>query len=187
MLAWRSWRDRRLTDHADLALTLAVGLGIAVIVMVAIHLWRPFIIGRYLVTLHPPLAMILALGVTALLDRARPVVVVLLSAAMTLAALVAIRENLARTVAQPSWYGTARAIATIRRSCPMTRIHVHAAGNSIAMAAPPFENRVVFPSPTGSSRRISAFRSSAATTWAATVPPCSGPNMRRASRLRSTA
>lgn len=145
MLAWRSWCDRRLAAPADLALTLAVGLGIAVILMVAIHLWRPFIIGRYLVTLHPPIAMILALGVTALLDRARPVVVVLLSAAMTLAAMVAVRENWARTVAQPSWYGTGSAIAAIQRACPTARIHVHAAGNSIAMAAPPVENRVVFP------------------------------------------
>lgn len=145
MLAWRSWRDRRLAAPADLALTLAVGLGIAIIVMVAIHLWRPFIIGRYLVTLHPPIAMILALGVTALLDRVRPLFVVLLSAAMSVFAIGAIQAHLGRTLAQPSWYGTGHTIAAIRRGCPTTRIHVHAAGNSIAMAAPPVENRAVFP------------------------------------------
>lgn len=144
-LAHRSWRERRLAPRADLAVTLGVGLAIACAVMVAVHLWRPFIMSRYLVALHPPIAMMLALGAAALLDRVRPLFVTILSVLMSLAALAAIHANMVRTVAQPSWYGTGRAIATIRRNCPTTRIHVDASGNRLVMATPPSENRDVFP------------------------------------------
>ena len=160
-------------------MTLGVGLAIACAVMVAVHLWRPFIMSRYLVALHPPIAMMLALGAAALLDRVRPLFVTILSVLMSLAGLAAIHANMVRTVAQPSWYGTGRAIATIRRNCPTTRIHVDASGNRLVMATPPSENRDVFPLPIESSRIISAFRSPTRTTGPcrATAPRCSGPSM----------
>ncbi|WP_294238561.1 hypothetical protein [uncultured Sphingomonas sp.] len=145
LLAHQSWRARRLAPKADLAVTLGVGLVIGCTVMIAIHLWRPFIIGRYLVTLHPVFAMIMALGVAALLDRIRPLFAVLVSAAMALAALSAIRTNMAQTWVQASWYGTGGAIAAIRQRCPSTRVHIDWTGNLSTMAAPPFENRAVFP------------------------------------------
>ncbi|WP_322963232.1 hypothetical protein [Sphingomonas fuzhouensis] len=145
LLAYRSWRERRLAPMIDLAMTLAAGLALGCVVMIAIHLWRPFVIDRYLVTLHPPLAMILALGVAALLDRIRPLFAGLLCAVMTLSALATIRENMTRTWMQPSWYGTARTIAAIRRACPTTRVHIDWSGNQSTIAAPPVENRAVFP------------------------------------------
>ncbi|MDY0958379.1 hypothetical protein SOM26_06735 [Sphingomonas sp. CFBP8993] len=145
VLAYRSWQDRRLAAALDRAITLGVGLVIACVLMVAIHLWRPFIIDRYLVTLHPAIAMILALGASALLERIRPLLAVLLSAVMTIATLLAIQTNMIRTVSQASWYDTGRTIAAIRRGCPSTLVHVDWNGNRRAMAAPPSENRAVFP------------------------------------------
>ncbi|MDZ7282611.1 hypothetical protein N4G62_11300 [Sphingomonas sanguinis] len=145
LLAYRSWQNRRLAPAIDLAVTLAVGLVLGCVVMIAIHLWRPFIIDRYLVTLHPPMAMILALGVAALLERVRPLFAIIFAFLMSLAALTAIYVNAGRTVAQTSWYGTGRTIAAIRRSCPTTRVHVDANGNRSVMDAPPTENRYVFP------------------------------------------
>lgn len=144
-LACRSWRDRSLAPQADLAVTLAAGLAIACVVMVAVHLWRPFIMSRYLVALHPPVAMILALGAAALLDRVRPLFVLIFALLMSFAALTAIHANIGRSVAQPSWYGTARAIAAIQRNCPTTRVYVDASGNRPVMQTPPSENRDVFP------------------------------------------
>lgn len=145
MLAYRSWRDRRLVTHADLAGTLALGLVLGCAAMIAIHLWRPFIIDRYLVALHPPLAMILALGAAALLDHVRPWFAVVLAALMTFSAVTAIHLNLGRTLARPSWYGTGQAIATIRRNCPTTSVHVDLNGNRPVLISPPSENRAVLP------------------------------------------
>lgn len=145
VLAYQSWRARRLARDADLAVTLGAGLALGCMVMIAIHLWRPFVIDRYLVALHPPLAMILALGAGALLDRIRPIFAVILSLLMAFSAMTAIPLNAGATVARPSWYGTGQAIAAIRRNCPTTRVHVDLRGNRPVLDAPPTENRAVIP------------------------------------------
>lgn len=145
MLAWRGQRDRRMPPSVDLAMTLAIGLALGCTAMVALHLWRPFVIDRYLVALHPPLAMILALGAAALLDRIRPVFALVLAALMAFSAMTAIQGNFGRTLARPSWYGTGRMIAAIRRDCPATVIHVDTRGNRPVLTAPPVENSLVVP------------------------------------------
>ncbi|MET4898254.1 hypothetical protein RN629_14000 [Sphingomonadaceae bacterium jetA1] len=145
LLARAAWRGRRLPPEADMALTLLLGWAMGCALLVALHLWRPFIIDRYLVALHPPLAMVLALGATALLDRLRGRVALLLYLAMTVAALATIRDQFARTIILPSWYDTGRAIATIRGRCPATRVQVDLAGNRAVLDSPPADNARVMP------------------------------------------
>ena len=145
LLAGQSLRQRRLTPAASLALTLAAGLVVAIVVLVAAHLQRPFIIDRYLVSLHPPLAMLLACGVATVLAAAPAAIAVLGDLAMVVAALLAIAGHLERTLARPSWDGTATAIAALARACPATVVHADMSWNAPVRDMPPAENRAVFP------------------------------------------
>lgn len=144
LLAIRDLRARRLSVESGIVATLAAGLALALAMLVAIHLQRPFVIDRYLVTLHPIVAMILALGTAAFarsMVRGRG----LLDLCLVAAALPALASNVARTTARPGWDGTAQRIAEIKAKCPQTRVIADLRWNAQVMALPPVQNRAVVP------------------------------------------
>ncbi|WP_237714047.1 hypothetical protein [Novosphingobium sp. Rr 2-17] len=145
ILGMRVLRDRRLSDQASLAVTLGVGIVLAIVVLVAAHLQRPFVIDRYLVSLHAPMAMLLATGVVTVVECVAGSVAVAIDLLMVAGALFAIHANLQRTLARPSWNGTGAAIARIVANCPGTIVHVAMSWNEPVREMPPIENRAVFP------------------------------------------
>jgi hypothetical protein len=145
MLIAQDWSRRRASVMSGLVLTLAGGIILAISVLVFIHLQRPFVIDRYLVCLHPPIAMLLAIGVMTLASRLGGKANLALDVAMLAGALLAINTNMHRTLARPSWDGTGAAIARIVRSCPETIVHADMSWNQALLDVPPAENRSVLP------------------------------------------
>ncbi len=144
LLAMRDLRTRRLSIESGLVATLAGGLVLALAVLVAIHLRRPFVIDRYLVTLHPIVVMIFALGAAALAEKIAQGRL-LLDLCLVAGALVALSHNLARTTARPGWDGTGRRIEDIVARCPQTQVIADLRWNADVLALPPAENRKVVP------------------------------------------
>ncbi|HZU63244.1 MAG TPA: hypothetical protein VFF98_06145 [Novosphingobium sp.] len=145
LVALRDLRARRLSGEGSLVLTLAGGVALAVALLVALHLHRPFIINRYLVCLHPPLTLALAVGYAALARALRPAAAALLDGALFLATLWALHAHYVATIAQPSWEGTARAIAAATRACPATLVYANTSWNAPTLDLPPPDNRAVVP------------------------------------------
>ncbi len=150
LILLRSWQDRgkpAAPVHADRRVILALGGGLilALAVLMAIHLRRPILITRYLVAVDPVVALVVALAaeraVTVILPRRRA----LAELAVLATSAVMLFINLPATLAQPSWNGTARAIAAIVRSCPETAVHPDMAWNTIPRDTPPRDNRDVVP------------------------------------------
>lgn len=143
-LALQDLRAPRLSADSATVAALAGGLALAVVLLVAVHLMRPFVIDRYLVALHPIIAMILALGTMALartMRRGR----LLLDLCLVAGALLALAHNVTRTLARPGWDGTAGRIARIVARCPQTQVIADLHWNADVMALPPPENRAVVP------------------------------------------
>ncbi|RZK03707.1 MAG: hypothetical protein EOO76_01665 [Novosphingobium sp.] len=145
MLGWQTLKERRLSDFAWLTATLGVGVVLAVIVLIIAHLQRPFVIDRYLVSLHPPIAMILAIGVATVTKRVSASIATLIDGVMIIGALFAIYASLQQTLKSPSWNGTAVKIAQITGRCPGVIVHVDEYWNKNTQLLPPVENRAVFP------------------------------------------
>lgn len=145
VLGWQVLSQRRLPPPASLVATLAGALVLAIGILVAVHLQRPFVISRYLVCLHPPMAMILATGVAALAQRLGRKTGMLLDALLLAGALFAIQGNLRNVLAKPGWGGTASAIARIVRSCPGTRVYADMYWNRSVLNLLPIDNRAVVP------------------------------------------
>ena len=143
-LALQDMRARRLSTDSATVAAFAGGLALALALLVAIHLMRPFVVDRYLVTLHPIVAMILALG-TARLARDMMRGRLLLDLCLVAAALLALAHNVPRTLARPGWDGTAARIARIVARCPQTQVIADLRWNADVMALPPVENRAVVP------------------------------------------
>lgn len=149
-LAWRDLRQRQVSAMGGLALTLCGGMALAIVVLLALHMWRPLVIDRYLIGLAPPMAMLLAVGVLALIDALKATTLPrglapLMWCALVLGTFGAIYNNLNTTVSQPSWDGTARTIAGMVRRCPGTVVHADQSWNQSLIDAPPVENRTVVP------------------------------------------
>ncbi len=145
LLAAQVLSQRRLSPEASLVLTLAGGLALATGLLIAVHLQRPFVIGRYLVCLHPPIAMILATGVAALAGRLGRKAGMLLDVALVAGALLAIHGHLRDVLARAGWDGTASAIARLASACPGTKIYADTYWNQPTLNLPPADNRAVMP------------------------------------------
>jgi hypothetical protein len=145
LICWQDLRARHLSEPLAIAITLGAGLALALVALVAIHLQRPFVIGRYLICLHPIIAMALAVGVADLLGRLGRVWRIALSLALVAGALASLAAQTRATRALPGWDGTARAIAATVRACPGTVVHAATAWNRAVVALPPAENRAVIP------------------------------------------
>ena len=145
LLVIQDARDRRVSDDLARVLTLGLGMGLAIIVLIALHLQRPFVIGRYLVAVHPVLAMILACGAAAVARAVDRRLAALIALAVLVGSLAAIHRNVRRTLDLPGWDGTASAIAEEVRACPATVVHPALAWNGATMTLAPVDNRAVVP------------------------------------------
>jgi len=145
VLGWRDLRAKTLSEPLALALTLGAGLVLAIALLVALHLQRPFVIARYLVCLHPALAMILAIGIAALAGALRPRPRLALYLAITAGALTSLGRQALHVASLPGWDGTATALAREVRACPHAVVHAATGWNSAVLDLPPADNRMVVP------------------------------------------
>ncbi len=147
-IAWQAradWRERRLSSRLGLCLTLGAGVGLAIVLLLAIQTWRPFVISRYLIALIPAVLLPLAIGSEAVLrrlDKRAGAALLLLIAVST---LVSIQQNFRATVKLPSWNGTSAAVAAYVHQCPGTLVHVDTTGNAAVLALAPPDNALVVP------------------------------------------
>ncbi|GGZ12906.1 hypothetical protein [Novosphingobium colocasiae] len=128
------------------AIIVLAGLAFGTAVLMALHIWRPIVINRYLVAMGPPLLLAFAIGAQTLLERLRaaPVRSVLV-AAMAASALWSIWTTWRHALVEPSFMGTGHAIAALVRACPTTVVHADMQWNEPVMALPPPDNRAVMP------------------------------------------
>ena len=150
LILLRSWHDRRdpaAPAHADCRVILALGggLALALAALLAIHLRRPMLITRYLVAVDPVIALIVALAAERAVTVIMPQRRILAELAVIATSAVMLVVNLGDTLAQPSWNGTAHAIAAIVRACPDTAVHPDMAWNTIPRDTPPRDNHDVVP------------------------------------------
>lgn len=128
------------------AVILLAGLAFGTGVLLALHVWRPIVINRYLVAMGPPALLVLAIGAQVLLERLRfaPARSALV-AAMAASAIWSISTTWRHALVEPSFMGTGRAIAGLVRQCPATVVHADMLWNEPVMALPPPDNRAVMP------------------------------------------
>ena len=144
-LACATWRERRLGHSAQMLLVLAAGAGLALAVLLALHLWRPIIIGRYLIALAPVVALALALGTSVLLARVAPLLRLAALAVLGLLMVLSLIQHQARALALPSWDGTGARIARLLADCPAAPVHPALHWNAFTLELPPVDNRQVVP------------------------------------------
>jgi hypothetical protein len=125
--------------------TLAFGLVLALIVLVAAHLHRPLLITRYLIALDPVVALMVALGAERLAQKLSLRSLAALDAALLAMTGLAIHANLSTTRNQWSWNGTSRIIAAQVRACPDTRVYPDMAWDGETLNSAPHDNREVLP------------------------------------------
>ncbi|GAA0285478.1 hypothetical protein GCM10009127_29020 [Alteraurantiacibacter aestuarii] len=138
-------RERQLPPEFQLVLALAAGAALATTILLAVHMWRPIILGRYLVALAPLIAMILAVGASVILGRVNALLRLAAIATMLMIMGLSLSQKLDMVRALPSWNGTAGRIAEISRQCPDTIVHPALDWNRPTMDLPPADNRRVMP------------------------------------------
>ena len=130
---------------AILITTFTAALVLALTVLIAVHLYRPLLITRYLVALDPVFALILAVCADAATRKMPVRIVVAIDALILLVTGFALHANCVATLAQPSWDGTGTAIAANIRACPQTTVHADMHWNTLPLSTPPRDNRDVVP------------------------------------------
>jgi hypothetical protein len=146
LLLVKTWRrDATSRDRLIDIATLGAGLGLALVVLVAAHVYRPLLITRYLVAVDPVIALALAICAESLTRRLPVRQTMMIDAIMLIATALAIQANLAATLRQWSWNGTAHTIATLVQSCPDTLVYPDLHWNAEPLSLPPRENREVVP------------------------------------------
>lgn len=145
LLLWKDWRARRLGESGMLVITLGAGMALALTVLIGLHLRHPIVTSRYLVSLHPPVAFVMAIGLVELSRRAGQARRAILDVVLAAATVIAILANLRHVSAEASWDGTSAAIAQIVSRCPSAIVHVDRHWNAKVMDMPPVQNREVFP------------------------------------------
>jgi len=133
-------RRRERNVELEAAAILGVGGLLAACLVLGIQCWRPFLVEKYLTGLIPVLGMILAIGMTQLLNRSgdrRAALLVILAAA---ASLFAINGNRLETAGKNSWTGTASVIGRQAARCPDTVVHIDPYWNADLIAIPPRDN-----------------------------------------------
>lgn len=136
---------RRRERNADLEVAVLLGLGglLSVSALLAIHLWRPILIEKYLTCLIPVAGMALAIGMDGVLRQAPARLAALLLIFATGASLYAMNTIRIETAAAKSWEGTATALGKIVRQCPDTAVHIDPLWNDEVIRTPPRDNAQV--------------------------------------------
>lgn len=145
MLFAQCWRERRIVPQASLIVTIGVGMALAIVLMVAIHMQRPFVIERYLVCLDAAICLILAICAARLSAALGRQWQLPLDLAIVAAALITINHHRIAAESRAGWQGTGRVIAEAVRQCPGTLVHVDMDWNRSTMELPPRENRLAVP------------------------------------------
>lgn len=130
---------------ASAALTLLAGAALGTALLLVIHMWRPIVIARYLVTMVPPILLALSIGAAAVFDRLKANHARLLLAVTVLIAFSAMGRSMEMLSREPSWNGTAKAIAALVAQCPGTLVHADMHWNEPVRAMAPADNRTVMP------------------------------------------
>ena len=138
-------RDQHAQTSAVLITTFAAGIVIALALLIAVHLYRPLLITRYLVAIDPVLALMLAICADAATRHRSPRAVLAIDALALLGTGLALHANCFATLAQPSWDGTGAAIAAQIHACPQTTVHANMRWNTLPLLMPPRDNRDVVP------------------------------------------
>ena len=136
---------RRRERNADLEAAVLLGLGglLSISALLALHLWRPILIEKYLTGLIPVAGMALAIGMDRVLRQAPPKLAAVLLIFATSASLYAMNTVRIETAAEKSWEGTATALGKIASQCPDTAVHIDPLWNDEVVRAPPRDNAQV--------------------------------------------
>jgi len=140
LLGLRWLRERRMSAALEVAMLLGLGVVIALALMLAIHMWRPFIVSKYLIALIPGLAMVMALGFRETARAAGPAVGAGLVVASGLLTLNAMHRNIGVIEKLAGWNWSTGEVARIVRECPDTAVHVDPWWNRDLTALKPDDN-----------------------------------------------
>lgn len=145
-----AWEKKGTGPHAAQArsqgvalLLLATGVVLAIAGLIALHMWRPILIEKYLTAMMGAIAVGLALACGYLLQRINGKLSACVLVASFILAIHALIGNVSQAVARHSWFGTGRAIAAQVAQCPATIIHTDPYWNAEVMAMMPRDNAQV--------------------------------------------
>lgn len=146
LLAWRATRERRLPRDLEAIALLGCGAAFAAIMLIAIHLFRPLLIEKYLIGLIPVIGAGLALGFGQTANAlGRKGGAALLAAALA-ATLWSLTPSVRQAATMPSWDGSAALVARVVRACPDTAVHIDPAlVNGYTLSLSPADNLEVVP------------------------------------------
>ena len=154
-MIWVCWRARHLSRALQAMLLIGLGIVIAALVLIALHLIRPMVMERYVAALVPAVAAGIALGAAQAMRLLPPRLAglsLLLAVPVSLYAMIGHAQN---TAARNSWQGTARLAATLQQQCPDSAVHTAPEiWNAYTMSLPPADNKAVF----GAAHRMMAAR-----------------------------
>ena len=144
-LAMATWKECRPRPDAQLVLVLGAGAILAVGLLLALHVWRPIVIGRYLVALAPIAGVALAVGATTILDRVGPLLRRATVVVMLLFLALSLHQKLEIVRSMTSWNDTARPVGAMVARCSGTVVHAALHWNAFTLDLPPTGNRRVVP------------------------------------------
>lgn len=146
VLLLRDWiLTRRIPSSLALSLLTGTGIALALGVVGAIHLARPFVTEIYLVAGMGALTWTMALTCARLLSALPRRVETLLLALGLAASGIALVGNAGAAAHRNSWLGTGRLIARTVARCPDATVHIDPFWNADVMAMAPADNRRVAP------------------------------------------
>ncbi len=146
MLCLSAWKERRSSAVLECVVMLGIGLALAIVLLIALHLMRPMVIEKYLASLVAAVALAIALAYAEFarrLPQALAAVLLLIAVAFSLWAM---QSNAERTVQRKSWNGTSARLGQLHQACADSPVHIDPAyWNALAMSLPPDDNRMVMP------------------------------------------
>lgn len=136
---------RKPSGEAGALVLLGIGVAIAAVGIIVLHLLRPMVIEKYMMVMFAAVAMGVALGFGRLLESLGPRLRLLALAAAFVATVLALVHNAQVAAARDSWFGTGRAIAAEVARCPGTIVHADPEWNDGALVMLPTDNAQVVP------------------------------------------
>lgn len=138
-------RGNRLPKPLEAALLLGAGVLLAGALSLAVHIWRPLVIPKYLIGLIPGIAMVLAIGFREVVGAVCRTAALALLGTAALLSLVAIVRSVSTVAALGGWDGTASVIGRQVELCPGTLVHTDPHWNTELSRLQPADNARVVP------------------------------------------
>jgi hypothetical protein len=145
LLGAHALKDRRMPAMLELTGLLIIGAMLSLAAMIAVHLWRPFIVPKYLIGLIPIVTMILAAGYAHLSARLSKLPAAALLLVCTVSTSQEIWRNTHTVAGLAGWDGTAAIVARQVAACPQTAVHVDLYWNRMTTSLDPPDNAAVMP------------------------------------------